>query len=119
MSSEPLTPADRRARLAVRRLLDAVDHALAAAREVEAARAALDRAALRTRGSEPCARKVRKSMPSDTPAVRLAPVPTPDTTPAPADPPAQLRDRPEAPAIAPLLVPAPEAARLCGISEAS
>jgi hypothetical protein len=48
MMSEALTPEDRRARLAVRRLLDAVDHALATVREVEAARAALDRAALRT-----------------------------------------------------------------------
>jgi hypothetical protein len=45
--SEPLTTADRSVRLAVRRLLDAVDRALAAAREVEAARAALDREALR------------------------------------------------------------------------
>jgi hypothetical protein len=44
---EPLAPGDRRARLAVRRLLDAVDLALAAAREVEAARAALDKAARR------------------------------------------------------------------------
>jgi hypothetical protein len=45
---EPLTLEDHRCRLAVRRLLDAVDRALAAAREVAAARAALDRAALRT-----------------------------------------------------------------------
>ncbi len=41
--SEPLTTEERRARRAVRRLLDAVDHALAAAREVAAARAALDK----------------------------------------------------------------------------
>jgi hypothetical protein len=46
--SEPLTPDGRRARLAVRRLLDAVDRALAAAREVEAARAALDAEVRRT-----------------------------------------------------------------------
>jgi hypothetical protein len=45
MISDPPTPDDRRVRLAVGRLLDAVDRALAAAREVEAARAALDRAA--------------------------------------------------------------------------
>ena len=30
-----------------------------------------------------------------------------------------LHDRPEAPAVEPLLVPAPEAARLCGISSAT
>ena len=45
--SEPLTPEERRARLAVRRLLDAVDRALAVVREVQAARVALDRAAQR------------------------------------------------------------------------
>jgi hypothetical protein len=44
MSNASKTP-DGRVRSAVRRLLDAVDRALAAAREVEAARAALDRVA--------------------------------------------------------------------------
>jgi hypothetical protein len=47
--SEPIPPDNRRARRAVRRLLDAVDRALAAAREVQAARAALDREAGRGR----------------------------------------------------------------------
>lgn len=45
--SEPQTPEQRRARLTVRRLLDAVDRALAAAQEVAEARAALDREARR------------------------------------------------------------------------
>jgi predicted DNA-binding transcriptional regulator AlpA len=60
----------------------------------------------------------------DAPAVRL--VPAADSSPASADPSAQLGDRPEAgrlaslaPAVQPLLVPAPEAARLCGVSEAT
>jgi hypothetical protein len=44
VSNASKTP-DGRIRSAVRRLLDAVDRALAAAREVEAARTALDRAA--------------------------------------------------------------------------
>jgi hypothetical protein len=46
--NEPLHPENRRARRAVRRLLDAVDRAVAAAREIEAARAALAREAQRT-----------------------------------------------------------------------
>jgi hypothetical protein len=52
-------------------------------------------------------------------ALRLA---TPDTTPAaeaPRDPAASERLAPPAPVVEPLLVPAPEAARLCGISEAT
>jgi hypothetical protein len=46
--SEPRTPADRRARRAVCRLLDRVDRALEAARELQAARAALDQEARQT-----------------------------------------------------------------------
>jgi len=45
--SEPQTPESNRARRAVRRLLDAVDRALAAAQEVARARAALARQARR------------------------------------------------------------------------
>jgi hypothetical protein len=55
MTDEPLTPGDRRTRLAIRRLLDAVDRALAAAREVEAARDSLDREARRPRLRAPTA----------------------------------------------------------------
>jgi len=57
----------------------------------------------------------------DTPAVRL--IPAPEDEPAPADSVTQLRDhaaagRPKslATAVEPLLVAAPEAARLCGVS---
>jgi hypothetical protein len=46
MRSHTTRQGDHRTRLAVRRLLDAVDRALAVAREVEAARTALDKAAL-------------------------------------------------------------------------
>ena len=49
---------------------------------------------------------------SDAPAVRLAPVPDPAPT-------AEAAERSAPPAPEPLLVPAPEAARLCGVSEAS
>jgi hypothetical protein len=48
MISEPLAPESRNVRRAVRRLLDAVDRALAAAREVEAARTALEQTSQRT-----------------------------------------------------------------------
>jgi hypothetical protein len=42
MSQRPASD-DRRTRVAVRRLLNAIDRALAAAREIEAARTTLDR----------------------------------------------------------------------------
>jgi hypothetical protein len=58
MMSDPLAPESRNVRRAVRRLLDAVDRAMAASREVEAARAALERASQRTtlrlRGEQEC-----------------------------------------------------------------
>jgi predicted DNA-binding transcriptional regulator AlpA len=54
------------------------------------------------------------------------PLPALSPTPGPADPVEALRDRPEAgrrtapvAAVEPLLVPAAEAARLCGVSEAT
>jgi predicted DNA-binding transcriptional regulator AlpA len=49
----------------------------------------------------------------------LRPAPAPDTAPAPADPLAHLRDRPEAPAVEPLLAPADQAAALCAVSPAT
>jgi predicted DNA-binding transcriptional regulator AlpA len=52
-------------------------------------------------------------------SVRLAEVRASDRAPPPSDSVAPVRDRAEAPVIEPLLVPAPEAARLCGVSEAT
>jgi hypothetical protein len=49
MTNEPPTAENRRAARAVRRLLGAIDRALAAAREVEAARNALGKATERPR----------------------------------------------------------------------
>jgi prophage regulatory protein len=54
---------------------------------------------------------------NDTHAVRLNPAP--ECAPPSADPVVRLRDRPEVPAVEPLLVPADQAAQLCGISEAT